>query len=248
LGTAIFAQYLEDKVALPRNPVDGAHAIIRKTWEEYQANSSNGMVKALDQVLKRPDYGTTLADEFPKFTWNNYFMITGTYSAVLPGRVYTNLADPMGRDVFGRDNWHDNWNEWQLFRFWLNDERRDYQNDNAGVLVDRVGQSESYPIDGPLPGKPSVVDSLGAAYVEFFPTSLPQGRVADLTVVVSLKVYTGGANPKVSIIPITNFGSTSPNNFVVPVIVPEGTYLVYKYTQTVQNFHQLNRVAVIISG
>jgi hypothetical protein len=60
--------------------VDGAPAIIRKTWEQYQANNGNGMVNSIDQVLRRSEYSTNLATEFPKFTWNNYFMITGTYN------------------------------------------------------------------------------------------------------------------------------------------------------------------------
>jgi hypothetical protein len=95
-----------------------------------------------------------------------------------------------------------------------------------------------------------MVENWGSAYIEFFPTTLPLNRAADLTITVALKIYSGGSNPKVSVLPISNFSATPhpANNFVTPVITPEGTYLVYKYTQTIQNFHQLNRVAVIISN
>jgi hypothetical protein len=82
--------YFESKVALPRVPAD-ASAIIRKTWEQFQASNGGDMVNSIDQVLRRSEYSTTLATEFPKFTWNNYFMITGTYDIQVTG-VYANLA------------------------------------------------------------------------------------------------------------------------------------------------------------
>ena len=125
---------------LPRVPTD-APAIIRKTWEQYQANIGNGIVNSIDQVLRRSEYSTTLATEFPKFTWNNYFMITGTYDTVLPGRVYGDLYDPQP------NNYHDNAPEWQVFRNRLVYPRGDWSGSdprsngfaNAGVLIDRVG-------------------------------------------------------------------------------------------------------------
>ena len=229
--------------------VKQGYVVNPKTWQVYSNTNGSNMLTAIDQTLQRSEYGTTLANEFPKFTWNNYFMITGTYDTVLPGRVYADLYDPFNtnRQMVG---FHDNAPEWQVFRNRLVGGRENYQVENAGVLVDRVGQIESYPIDGPAPGKPFFVESLGSAYVEFFPTTLPLTRTADLTITVSLKVYSGGTSPKVSIIPISNFSATPhpANNFATPVITPEGTYLVYKYAQTVQNFRQLNHVAVIISN
>jgi hypothetical protein len=196
------------------------------------------MVKAIDNVLKRADYGTTLADEFPKFTWNNYFMNAGTYDIQVTN-VYTNLAT-LTPSFTGP--------EWQLFRSQLEGDRRNWQGGNAGVLVDRVGQSESYPLDGPAYGIPSAVHNLGAAYIEFFPTTLPLTRTVDLN--ITLRVYNAASAsaPKVSIIPIADFATPPGNDFVSPAFVLEGTEWIYRYTRTIQNFRQLNRVVMIISN
>jgi hypothetical protein len=115
-------------------------------------------------------------------------MITGTYDIQVTN-VYTNPAT-LTPSFTGP--------EWQLFRSHLRDTRKEWQGDNAGVFVDRVGQFESYPIDGPVLGKPSLVESLGAAYIEFFPTTLPLTRTADLTITFWLRVPAGCAPPKLA--------------------------------------------------
>jgi len=231
-GSFIFATFLEQKVA-------NSETIVRQIWERYRTNNGGNMTTAIEQVL-RNQYGTNLPNEFPRFTWHNYFMNSGTYDIQVTG-VYTNPTT-LPPAFTGP--------QWQLFRSHLLGDRKNWQAGNAGVLVDRVGQTESYPIEGPAPGKPFLVENLGAAYIEFFPTTLPLNRAADLTITLSLNVYTGGSEPRVSILPIPNFSATPhpPNNFVTPVIIPESTYLIYRYTRTVNNFHQLNRVAVIVSS
>jgi hypothetical protein len=114
-SSVIFARYLEDKVA------GGSPDIIRKTWEEYSADSSNGMTVAIDSVLG--GYGNkSWATEFPNFAWNNYFMINGTYDIQVTN-VYTNLAT-LPPPFTGL--------EWQLFRSWLREDRDKWQAGNAG--------------------------------------------------------------------------------------------------------------------
>lgn len=165
-------------------------------------------------------------------------MNSGTYDLQVTN-VYTNVETL--RPVFTGP-------QWQLFRSHLVGDRRNWQAGKAGVFVDQVGQFESYPIDGPAPGRPSAVDNLGSAYIEFFPTTLLQGRSADLN--ITLRVYNAASAPapKVSIIPITDFAAHPGNDFVSPVFVLEGTEWIYRYTRTIPNFHQLNRVTVIISN
>jgi hypothetical protein len=234
---------------LPRVPTD-APAIIRKTWDQYRANNGNGMVNSIDQVLRRSEYNTTLATEFPKFTWNNYFMITGTYDIQVTG-VYTNLAT-LPPTFTGP--------EWQLFRSWLQYPRNDWNGSdprsngiaNAGVAI--IDQVVQFPVIGPPVDKPNEIDSLGAAYIEFYPTNLPSGITADLNVTITIPsgaLLPATDRPKVSVIAISNFGATPnpPNDFVQPTTQVGSLNLFYN--RQVVNFKTsgtVNRVVVIISN
>lgn len=241
-GAFIFATYLEEKVA-------NSDAIIRKTWEQYkaqnEANGNSSVVNAIDTVLQL-DYATSLNSELPQFAWNNYFLIGGTYDRMV--NIYRDVEHPcflVNQQVCSPLQEQP---EWELFRSWLFSPRNDYQNNNAGVLVDPERQ---FPIDGPPPGKPYQVNHLGAAYIEFFPDqlNLPANSAADLNLIIT--IHDGATlsprnQPKISIIPILNFAATPhPNsNFTgSSVVVPN-----LIYTHTIPNFNQFDRVLVIISN
>lgn len=201
------------------------------------------MLTALEQVLQS-QYATTLTNEFPKFTWHNYFMNNGTYDAVLPQRVYTNLNDPLGPG-----NFHDNWQEWQLFRFWLKDERRNWQAGNAGV---RTAQENNYAnrVGGPPPNYSSVVESQGVSYVEFL---RPATIGANTTLSVTLDVYLPFVNVsddiRVSVLPIRSFSTLPhPSNQFIPSTYISIGRVTYRHTFRVANFHQCDRAAVIINN
>jgi hypothetical protein len=229
-GTFIFPTYLEQKAANSEN-------IILQTWQQYNGGS---MLATINQVLA--GYGNkSIATEFPEFAWNNYFLNAGTYDRnVATYKVIDNPTGPLSQEK-----------EWQLFRHWLTDNDRKTQSDTTtGVFVEFVGKNSTYPIDGPIANNPYLVEPMGAVYTEFFTTTLPASRAADLTITFSLRAPAGSATPKVSVLPVANFAATPHpgNNFVQPTIQWQGTYTLYTYVQTIQNFHNLNRVAVIISN
>jgi len=195
------------------------------------------MASAIDQVLQN-QYATNLANEFPKFTWNNYFMITGTYNATLPPRVYTNLNDPLGPN-----NFHDNWAEWQLFRFWLQQDRKRYQDGFAGVFVDSA-------LGYPWNSFGSSVERLGVRYVEFVPRDvngqkLSARAVLTVTLTTNWNTSTASRDARISVLPIRNFTDTvhPANVFVQPQSTGSGT----GYRFRVHNFGQCDRVALIVN-
>ncbi len=232
-GSSIFATFLEKKVA-------NSDAIIRQTWEQYKANNGGSMMAAIDQVLKRAEYNSSIGKVFPEFAWNNYFMNQGTYTKHI--KVYLDNNTIPGSLLDGE--------EWQLFRAKLQDARHEFQDGNAGTLVEQVGRTTAYPLVGPGPDKPFYVEPMGVVYIEFFPTTLPANRAGDLTVNFSLKAFTEGSEPKISMVPIADFAATPhpSDNFLSPVVVPEGTYLIYRYTNTVTNFQRFDPVTAIISS
>jgi hypothetical protein len=210
------------------------------------------MVTAIDQVLQN-QYATNLANEFPKFTWNNYFMNDGTYNTVLP-RVYKNLADPLGPD-----SQHDNWHEWELIRSWLAYPRKDWSgNDpnnvppsngipNAGVLVDSPTQ---YPWTGPSPSYSSWVYSLGAGYFEFLGGApIAPGSTLLVTLESNLSPDQANQNSRVSVLPILDFltGPKPQNQFLTPSIGSQGPSS-SRYYFRVANFDQCSRVTVIANN
>jgi hypothetical protein len=200
------------------------------------------MIEAIDWAIKQYNAGSGLTEEFPKFTWNNYFMITGTYDINVT-YVYTDSAT-LPPTFTGP--------EWKLFRSHLERERKDYQGGNAGVAI--IDQVVNFPVIGPPVNKPNAVESLGAAYIEFYPTNVPTGITADLNVTITIPsgaMLPVADRPKVSIIAFSNFGATlhPPNDFVQPTTQAGSLDLIY--TRQVINFKTSsisNRVVVIISN
>jgi hypothetical protein len=229
---------LAHQIALLGKPVV-APAIIRKTWEEYRDHSSNGMTVAIDNVLG--GYGNkSLATEFPKFTWNNYFMITGTYDINVTG-VYTDVATlpPAFTGL-----------EWQLFRSFLQQGRDNWQGENAGVRTVRVDNLTNR-VSGPPSDYASIVGPLGAAYLEFV---RPAASGANTTLSVNLDVYLPYANTsdyiRVSALPIRGFNVLPhPNNQFLPSISVNYPREANRYTFRVANFHQCdNRTTLIVNN
>jgi hypothetical protein len=239
-GSFIFATFLEQKVAEPRNPADGAHAIVRKTWEQYRTNNGGSMVNAIDQVLRRPEYGTTLPDAIPNFAWNNYFLNDGTYTRDVDAYKYFIDYNPAHR-FQGK--------EWQLFRSWLTGGRENWQAGNAGVLTD---PRRTYPALGPSANYSFAVSPAGTAYVEFM---RPAAIGANTTLSVTLGVYLPYANVsdyiRVSALPIPIQGFNvlpHPNNQFLPSTYLSPGRVTYRYAFRVANFHQCDRTTLIINN
>ena len=208
---------------------------LRQIWERYRTNNGGDVLTAIDQML-RNQYATNLADRFPEFAWNNYFLNAGTYTRWID-LAYT-AVDNLPQFEFR------NGSEWRLFRTILQ-----RQDDQAGPLVLRVPQ---YPFDGPAIGDPDRIDHWGVVYIEFLPNN--PNQAVDLN--LQIRIPGGGAfspadYPRVSVIPIPAGSLTTaphpPNNFLQPTVVPgssEGLDLLY--TNTTANFNTMDRVAVII--
>jgi hypothetical protein len=245
-AAVLFARYLEDKVAKPRDPAN-AHTIIQKTWQVYSDTRGSNMLTAIDQTLQRSEYGTTLANEFPEFTWNNYFMITGTYDTVLPGRVYADLYDPFNtnRQMVG---FHDNAPEWQVFRNRLVKGRENYAAGNVGVLVDRVN---IFPVSSITSTYSTRVENMGAGYIEFLPNpSIGANGALSVTFSVNLPLFDANRVARISVLPINNFiNLPHPGNvFLVPRVAPPPSVLISQYTFEVANFGQCDRVTLIANA
>jgi hypothetical protein len=204
-----------------------SEAIVRQTWERYSSNGGS-ITNAIDWAIKQYNVNSGLTEEFPKFTWNNYFMITGTYDINVTN-VYTDSAT-LPPTFTGP--------EWKLFRSFLHDGREIWQAGNSGVLAKRV---DAYPVDGSTQVNPQI-GRFGAAYIEFYP---PGGPAAQLNLTLTITKQWGKANPKVSVIPIANFQTHPPNNFINPVA---DTGLSLGYVYTYNNFNALDRLLVIISN
>jgi hypothetical protein len=228
--------FLQQKVA-------NSEAIVRQTWERYRTNNGGSMTTAIDQVL-RNQYGTNLANEFPKFTWNNYFMITGTYDINVTS-VYTDVAT-LPPAFTGP--------EWQLFRNRLLYPRKDWSGSDplsngipqAGVLVERV---PDYPNNNfHFPSWTTPIQQFGVAYTEFMTnTSLIAGGVLSVTIDVDWSLSDAQQYGRVSALPLTSF-TTVPNTFLTPntAYLPDKT--VSRYTFRVADFAHCNRVALLINN
>jgi len=237
-GSFIFATFLQQKVA-------NSETIVRQTWERYRANNGGSMLTAIDQVLQN-QYATNLANEFPKFTWHNYFLNNGTYD-VQATNVYTNLAT-LTPSFTGP--------EWQLFRSHLQHPRNDWDGRdprsngiaNAGVRADPV---TVYPRSGPSVDYSPVAGPLGAAHVEFL---RPSAISTNAALSVTLSIFLPRADPagfiRTSVLPITNFGTLPhPGNQFLPPVPVSGEFTpIYRQTFRVAKFDQCNRVAVIVNN
>jgi len=238
-GSFIFASFLEQKVAAPRNLPDPPERIIRKIWQQYADNSHRGMLDAIDQVLRRREYGTTLADAFPNFTWNNYFLNRGTYDQRL-NNIYPDVENPGGGPV--------SMAEWELFRSWLRGDRGNHQNGNAGVRTDR---RDTYPVMEPSPNYSPVVGPLSAGYVEFM---RPNAIGTNTTLSVTLDIHLPTSDPdgfiRASVLPIGNFINLPhpANHFLVSTPLPLALTPTYRHTVRIANFHQCDRVTLSINN
>lgn len=229
-GSFILATYLRDKVA-------NSDTIIRQIWQQYKSNGGNA-IAAIDQVLQS-QYSTTLASEFPKFTWNNYFLNDGTYVNISPTGVYTDVT--YSTTLVSMP-------DWQLFRSHLRDGRENYLAGNAGVFTDpRI----TYPGSGPSAGYSRFTGSLGVGYLEFM---RPSTITANAALSVTLTLYLPDTNPeayiRTSILPIANFSSVPHpgNQMLTPVFVNNMPTPTYRQTFRVAKFDQCNRVAVIVNN
>lgn len=234
----IFATFLEEQVA------NGNTAIVRQTWERYGANPSAAMLAAIEDVLIQ-NYNTSIRAVFPEFARLNYFMNQGTYDFVPPNGVY-----PRVQELGGLQN---NWPQWRIFREKLlppNSARNNSPQDTAAVVVEGPvipPSINSFPIEG----EASSVDHLGTTYIEIRTSNLnlPPGDSADLELTITLPGQAALAivdRPRVSVIPIANFAAHPHpgNQFLNPQV--DGNDL--KYTTTIQDFQQNNRVVVMVSN
>ncbi len=230
----IFARHMEEQIA-QSNP-----DIIKETWEQYKASAANNagaeMITAIDQVLQRAAYTTSLRNEFPKFAWETYFLNGDSFAQQV--LAYTSEWDTTGTPIARP--------EWRLFRVKLN-------------LADTVAASfvigeNRFPDDevvGPPMNAPHQIDHLGTIYVEFYPNNLnlPPNTGADLNLTITIRngsVLDEADRPKVRVIPVPDFIVT-PHLFgasVEPsVVVPDLVYL-----SSVQDFDRFDRVVMIISN
>jgi hypothetical protein len=210
---------------------------VRQTWERYRANNGGSVLTAIDQVL-RNQYAANLPNEFPKFTWHNYFMNAGTYDIQVTN-VYTNLETL--QPVFTGP-------QWQLFRSYLREGRDNWQAGKAGVLVDRVN---IFPVSSITSTYSTRVENLGAAYVEFLPNaSIGVNDVLSVTLTINLPLFDATRVARVSVLPIGNFASVPhPGNvFLTPRAAPPPAPLTSRYTFQVANFRQCNRVTLIANA
>ena len=237
IGSFILATFLEERVA------NGNAAIIQQTWERYRANPNADMLAAMEEVLTQ-NYNTNLRDVFPEFARLNYFMNQGTYDAVLP------IVYP---DVQNLGSLQNNWALWRIFREKLlpiNSARNNSPQDTAAVVVEGPvlpPSMNSFPIEG----EASSVDHLGTTYIEIQTSNLnlPPGGSADLELTLTLPgqgVLAVVDRPRVSVIPIANFAAVPHpgNQFIIPQV--DGNDL--KYTATIQDFQQNDRVVAIVSN
>ena len=232
-GSFIFASYLEQKVA-------NTDTIIRQIWEKYQANNgSGGMIAAIDQVLQE-QYATSLRNEFPKFTWNNYFLNDGTYTRAV--NLYFDVFNPVGNPRAAP--------EWELFRSWLVDPRNNYQQEHAGVLTK---PENSYPASGPQ-NYPSGVDALGSGYIEFLsPANVAAGTQLNVTLYTNLEPNLGDTAVQAYVIPILPTHFTTLPHPDGTLLAPQpsqkwiGTYLT-QYTFHIENFDRCGRITLILNN
>jgi len=233
-GSFIFASFLEQKVANNKE-------IIRTIWQRYKdmnaINSAYNITTAIDEVIPQYKANSSLASEFPQFTWNNYFMITGTYDIQVTN-VYTDLAK-FPATFTGP--------EWKLFRERLRDGRERWQSGNAGVLVERIN---IFPANSITSTFNTRVENLGAAFIEFVPnTTVGANDVLSVTLTVNLPLFESTRVARVSVLPITNFTNTSPGNlFLSPRAAPPPLGLASTYTFQVANFKHCDRVALIANA
>jgi hypothetical protein len=191
------------------------------------------MLTALEQVLQS-QYATTLTNEFPKFTWHNYFMNSGTYDIQVTN-VYTDTTT-LPPAFTGP--------QWQLFRSHLFGNRGNWQAGNAGV---RVVEAKAYPYTIPV----TTTEQLGVHYIEFLardnnPTPPNASAILTVTLTTSRPVSTASRDARVSVLPIIDFinGPKPPNLFIAPQ--PESAFS-SRYSFRVHNFGPCGRVTLIVN-
>ncbi len=230
-GSFIFATFLEQKVA-------NSETIARQTWERYRANNGGSMLTAINQVLGGYG-GKSLATEFPKFTWHNYFMNSGTYDIQVTG-VYTNPAT-LPPAFTGP--------QWQLFRSHLREGRDNWQAGNAGVRTARE-ENLTNRVVGPPSNYSPIVEPRGVGYVEFLrPAAIGTNTTLSVTLDVYLPYVNASDDIRVSALPIQNFNALPhPNNQFLPSIRVNTGRVTYRHTFRVANFHQCDRTTLIINN
>jgi hypothetical protein len=202
------------------------------------------MLTALEQVLQS-QYATTLTNEFPKFTWHNYFMNSGTYDIQVTN-VYTDTTT-LPPAFTGP--------QWQLFREGLFYPRNDWNGvdprsngiPNAGVFVDRPVQ---YPWIGPSSRYSRWISSLGAGYFEFLGGAMvAPGSTLLVTLENNLSPEQSNLYSRVSVLPIRDFlDQVKPQNqFLTPTMGSQGPSS-SRYTFRVANFDRCGRVTVIVNN
>lgn len=235
-GSFIFPTYLEEQVAQPNDPTT-PDAIVRKTWEQYNFRKVNNLggdvVVAIDDILQRPIYSTTLTTEFPKFTWQNYFLNGDAYTRTVT--AYKDVQNPADTPTPQA--------EWKLFRSWLAPERRDYQ--VSASLVDPV---KTYPFIGPSGSYNPRIENLGVGFIEFLPSQqMSAGSTLSVTLRVGVSLGDANRSAQISVLPILNF-TTGPHPHNIFLTPQAGDYLTSYYSFKVKNFEGCNRVALIING
>jgi hypothetical protein len=171
-------------------------------------------------------------------TWHNYFERGHLRCRSAAQGVYE-LDDPLGPG-----NFHDNWQEWQLFRSHLKDARENWQAGNAGV---RVVEAKAYPYTIPV----TTTEQLGVHYIEFLardnnPTPPNASAILTVTLTTSRPVSTASRDARVSVLPIIDFinGPKPPNLFIAPQ--PESAFS-SRYSFRVHNFGPCGRVTLIVN-
>ncbi|MBI5649414.1 MAG: hypothetical protein HZC40_03040 [Chloroflexi bacterium] len=239
-GSFIFASFLEQKVA------NNNKEIIRTIWQRYKdRNAINGaynITTAIDEVMPQYNVTSNLANEFPRFTWNNYFMITYTYDIQVTN-VYTDLAK-FPATFTGP--------EWKLFRERLTYPRNDWEGTNppsngianAAVFTQRV-------IGYPWNSFGTSAEKLGAAYIEFIPRDnanqkLNARTVLTVTLATNWSTPIASRDARISVVPMTNFLDLPPrpNTFISTRSVGSGA----GYLARVHNFGVCDRVTLIVNN
>lgn len=214
-------------------------SIIRRVWEQYDASNGNGgIAQALNDILNTYN-GRSLESEFPRFSWNNYFLKAGTYE-------YPNQqAQWIYRDVNNLGSLVQ-WREWQLFRDKLRAPRNANWDNIPAVVTDPVND---YPFSSTNGEYSYYVQKMGAGYIEFSPDNLPAGMVASLEVTIrtDLPINTANRVVRISALPIQNFGDMNQPDNEFLVSHPEGSDIT-RYSFRIANFQQCDRATMILNN
>jgi uncharacterized repeat protein (TIGR01451 family) len=257
----MFANFLEQVVAQAREPAN-AEAIIRRTWERYEANGGGSMLTAIDQVLQGAPYNTSLAAEFPEYARHNYFLNGDAYTR--DAHVYINdtqNANDLFETIQIPQQNPQQAKEWQLFRSrlrgmagldYVGGQSQGTAQQNAAVGTFPV-RGNQYPSIGPTtPDYANTVQRWSAGYIEFYsPRPAVAGTILSVTIEITAAAPpVGYGTAQLSIIPIRDFGirPNPPNTFLQGESFPSLLSIVTRYAVRVTNFDQCQRATLIING